>query len=1113
MILEKRHAMHSIRYSTCISLLATLITFSFFGCTSKNDTDQQFELLTNDKTGLNFINNPKQTPDFNVFNYLYFFNGGGVSVGDFNNDGLQDVFFTSNMDSNKLFLNRGNLKFEDVTSKANLAGEPGWSSGTTVVDINNDGLLDIYVSQVGHYEVLNGKNQLYVCQRIENGIPIYKDMANEYGLDLVGFSTQAAFFDYDMDGDLDMYQLNHSLHQNGTFGKRESFQNTKSELAGDKLMRNDNGVFTDVSEETNIQSTVIGYGLGIAISDVNLDGWPDIYIGNDFHENDYLYINQKDGTFKESLNDEIKHTSRFSMGVDIADINNDGFTDIISLDMAPDDPYILKSSLGEDGYGIFQFKLGFGYNYQYARNNLQLNNGDNTFSEIGLYAGVNATDWSWAPLLFDFDNNGYKDLFVSNGIERRMNDIDYLKFLTSKDAKEKTSDYDLSAVEMMPKIKLFNRFYKNDGDLHFQNIEDQIANNKASFSNGAAYADFDNDGDLDVIVNNIDDTPFLYRNNQINRNTEASDYIFINLKGTPKNLMAIGAKLFAFKKGKFLVAENYPTKGFQSSVQSGLQMGLGDALKIDSMLLIWPDNTYEKINPANINKTISKQWRTGLPSFNYSVLTKKEDSTTYKDYSSHTNLDFVHSENPFIEFNREPLIPEMASTEGPAVAVGDINGDGLDDVFLGGAKRKTSELFLQTDDGKFNKLNLAVLANDSIYEDVDAKMIDIDNDGDLDLVVAAGGNEYRGKSEFLLPRVYENEGNGQFEKKYPFDDAYLNAACVLPADFNNDGLIDLFFGGRIIPLKHGEAPPSYLFQNMGNGEFKNVTEEKAKSLSNVGMVKGGSWVDIDQDGDQDLILAIEWEPIKIYLNSDGSFKETTINDLSGWWNFVLPYDFDHDGDIDILAGNTGENSILRPTKDEPVRMYVADFDQNNQIEQILTYYVKGKEIPFANYEELTTQLPQLKKKFLFAKDFAKASLNELFGKEKLENALLYEANTFSSAYFENTGNGLTFKTHYLPQELQFSSMEAASVVERSDSTSTNVMIGGNFYDCNVDMGRYDANFGNILTVGSNGNLSVKPIGNVKINGQIKSIQKLNIENKKIFLIGINNAPVVLILTN
>lgn len=1097
-------------------ILLIIVVWTVSCCRTPDDRDVQFERLSDKHTGLKFTNNPQQTESLNVFNYMYFFNGGGVSVGDFNNDGLQDIFFTSNMEANSLYLNRGKLEFEDITRKAGMSGQPGWTTGSTVLDINNDGLLDIYVSQIGDYEVLKGKNQLYVCQGIEDGIPHYKDMAGEYGLDFVGFSTQAAFFDYDLDGDLDMYQLNHSLHHNSTFGKRSSFQNKKHPQSGDRLLENVDGVYKDVSENANIQSTVIGYGLGIAISDINLDGWPDIYIGNDFHENDYLYINQQDGTFKESVTEQLRHTSRFSMGVDMADINNDGFSEIISLDMAPEDPYILKTSLGEDAFGIFKFKLGFGYNHQYARNNLQLNNGDDTFSEIGMYAGVDATDWSWAPLMFDFDHDGYKDIFVSNGIPRRMNDIDYVKFRTSdQDLMWKTSHNsmdkeDMSVVEMMPKIKLPNKFFRNSKNLQFEDLEHEVAGNNESFSNGAAYADFDNDGDLDIVVNNIEDAAFLYKNRQTERKSMNSDYYFIKPSGLPRNMMAVGARLFAFKKrGELLIAENFPTKGFQSSMENGLHLGIGDVSEVDSVLLVWPDNTYEPISLKETNKQVKKGWKSGLPQFDFGTLVKNEKHDAFRDATAESQLDFVHSENPFVEFNRETLIPGMVSSEGPAVAVGDINGDGLDDVFFGGAKRRKGEIYMQSHSGKFEKATPKTISNDSIFEDVDAALIDLDNDGDLDLVVASGGNEYRGESEYLKQRLYINKGNGQFEKSLPFEGVFMTASCVLPADFNNDGLTDLFFGGRAVPHNHGLVPESYLFQNLGNGKFENVTQAKAGSMMNAGMVKDGHWVDIDMDGDQDLILAIEWEPIKIYYNNQGKFTESTFNQLKGWWNFVLPYDYDQDGDVDILAGNTGENSKLKPTHDEPVRMYVADFDHNNQIEQILTYYKKGKEIPFANFEELTKQMPELKKRYLMAKDFARASLTELFGAEEIEQSIAYEANTFSSAYFENNGDG-TFETHFLPQQLQFSSLQAASVLSSNSEHSTDVVIGGNFYDCNIEMGRYDANYGNILTIGENGQLAIRPVGPLKIDGQLRKICRLNSSYQPKFVLGFNDAPAMLI---
>ncbi len=615
-----------------------------------------------------------------------------------------------------------------------------------------------------------------------------------------------------------------------------------------------------------------------------------------------------------------------------------------------------------------------------------------------------------------------------------------------------------------------------------------------------------------MIVNNIEDAPFIYKNNQVENGTEKSDFIFINLTGSPANIMAIGAKLFVYKKDELLVTENFPARGYLSNVQNGLHLGLGDAALIDSLFLVWPDNTYELIDQIDFNKHVNKHWQPGLPLLSFTALVKKEDNDSIMDITEKTRIDFVHNENPFNEFNRETLIPGMVSTEGPALAVGDINGDGLDDVFIGGAKRRISEIYLQSTDGTFQKSTPLILRNDSIFEDVDAVLVDLENDGDLDLVVASGGNEYRGEIEYRKQRVYINNGSGQFEKQYPFEAVFMTASCVLPADFNNDGLIDIFLGGRAVPHNHGIVPESYLFQNMGNGQFTNVTEEKASSLLTAGMVKDGSWADIDQDGDQDLILAIEWEPIKIYLNNNGIFEEHSINELTGWWNFVLPYDFDNDGDIDLLAGNTGENSKLKPTIEEPVRMYVADFDQNRQIEQILTYYKKGKEIPFANFDELTRQMPGLKKKFLFAKDLAKASLDELFGKKSMANSLIYEANTFSSVYFENTGDGLVFKTHYLPWQLQLSTLNAASIIGSVDRNATDVMIGGNFYDCNIEMGRYDANYGNILTIGNEGTLNVKPLGKLRIDGQIRRIKKLKRIDNEVFLLGINDSPIKVIST-
>jgi hypothetical protein len=1099
-----------ISRSIVVAIILTLVAACSDQPTNNHThSNAGFRLLDAGKTGLDFENVLTQSTEFNVFNYMYFFNGGGLAADDFNQDGLIDLYFTSNMGPNKLFINEGGFKFKDVTTAANVEGLGGWTSGVSVVDINNDGLKDIYVSQIGEYKDIVGHNQLYICKSINDGVPVYDEQAAEYGLDLVGFGTQAVFFDYDLDGDLDMFQLNHSLHANGTFGKRVNFEDTQHPLSGDKLMRNDDGIFTEVTREAGIYSTVIGYGLGVAVSDLNLDGWPDLYIGNDFHENDYLYINQQDGTFKEELTEHIRHTSRFSMGVDMADINNDAFNEIMSLDMMPEDREILKSSLGEDTYDIFHFKLNYGYNHQFARNNLQLNRGDGTFSEIGFFAGVHATDWSWATLFLDFDNDGYKDIFISNGIPRRMNDIDYVNFRANNEIRFKQNtnnleENDLSVQEKMPQIKLPNKFFRNTGDLRFDDLGGNIKGAQDSYSNGAVYADLDNDGDLDVVVNNLEDKPFVYENLS---NDEKGDYLNIAFKGTEQNIHGVGASVLAYKTKEKLFYQHFPVRGFQSCLPNGLHIGLGDASLIDSLLIIWPDQTYEKIMAFDANTTLEVEWKEGLPKFDYSLLHPEK---TYKaavtDITAQAGLDIRHEENNFVEFLRERLIPHMVSAEGPALAIGDANGDGLSDLFLGSSKWGYSRLMMQKEGGTFEDSTPPAMLQDSIFEDVDAAWLDIDNDGDQDLIIASGGNEFKGKQRPMKQRVYLNEGEGAFRLQEDiFPGAALTASCVLLEDFNADGLVDVFFGARALPWNYGKIPDSYLFQNNGNGVFEDVTDEVSPNLRKAGLVKHGQWVDIDKDGDPDLVLAAEWSPLLIYLNENGKLARKEIGEQTGLWNMVLASDFDQDGDVDILAGNTGTNNKLQASRDQPVRMYVNDFDDNGQIEQILTYYLQGKETPFVTYAELTTQLVHLKKQYLFSKDFAKATLDELFGAEKLAGSDLFEVNTMESIYLENTG-ALSFEVHVLPDELQFSTINAAALMDVDGDGSEEVVVGGNFYENNIELGRYDASYGNILSIAGDAKFAVESIGGQHIEGKVKHILPIKIGSKQCLVFAKNDGP-------
>lgn len=1100
-----------------ISILAALLLF-LSSCSQKNTIQSPFFTTLNSKqTGIDFTNLMKPTPQFNLFSYMYYYNGAGVGAGDFNNDGLIDLFFTANQGDNKLFVNKGQLKFDDITAAANIPQDSGWSTGVSVVDINNDGLLDIYVCKVGHYKTLTSKNQLLICKGInQQGIPFYKDEAADYGLDFSGFSTQAVFFDYDGDADLDMFLLNHSVNHDGNYAARKNFENTFDSLAGQKFYRNELskdatgktiGRFTDVTRQVGINGNKIGYGLGVAVADINLDGWPDFYVGNDFHENDYLYINQKNGTFTEETTGRLMHTSQFSMGVDVADVNNDAYPDIISMDMLPYDPYMLRRSLAEDDYTIFQQKISYGYNYQYARNNLQVNRRNGMFSETGQYSGVFATDWSWAALWMDFDNDGSKDLFVSNGIPKRMNDIDYINFVSNEELQEKLrnnslADKDMALVNKFPEIKIPNHFFKNRGDLNFQNVTDSIENNVYTFSNGSVYADLDNDGDLDIVVNNINDPVVVYANNANDKKGKA--YASIKLKGSENNTNAIGAKIILFCNNGVRTYENTAVHGFQSSMILPIHLGL-DQTKIDSAFLVWPDNSFQSIE-IKPNQKSSFSYVQGLPTFNYALLTTYHQTQVapLEDITATTGLLYRHFENPFNEFNREPLIPHMNSTEGPALAVADINHDGLEDVFVGASKTFHNAVYLQTADGKFVKLLQPDMLKDSMWENVDAVWVDVNNDTHVDLVIASGGNEYYGKDGHLMPLLYLNDGKGNLTgKNDAFADIYTTQSVVVTHDFNGDGFVDLFIGSKTEPWAYGQIPRSFLLQNDGTGKFTDVTKTYSNELVQPGMVTYAQWLDINNDNKKDLILCYEWGGIDAFLSNQNKLTKKELTDKKGWWNFVLPCDIDNDGDIDFIAGNFGLNSRLKASDKEPVSLYYNDFDDNGRKEQIISYYLKGEEIPFATKQDLEKQLPGLKKKFLYAEDFAKSSLLTLFGDAKMKKAEKLTANYFSNAVLVNNGN-MQFEARALPFEAQLSTFRNAVVVDANKDALPDVFMLGNYYDNNVEIGRQDADFGTILINKGNGNFDYQSVNGITIKGQVRKIKLLQVKQQHAFVLTKNN---------
>lgn len=1100
-------------------LLFVCSCFILLAC-SENSTEDvaknRSKFQKAESTGVTFSNNISSTKELNILNYLYFYNGAGTAIGDFNNDGLDDIYFVSNQEEDALYLNRKNLKFEPTqASVTGLKNDTGWSTGVTTVDINNDGLLDVYISKVSGHLDLKGANKLYVNQGIDdNGYPYFKDEAVAYGLNIEGFNSQAAFFDYDLDGDLDVFILKHSLYPNSNYG-RGSIRKTTDSLAGDQLLENVNGRYVDASAKSGIFSSRIGYGLGISIGDLNADGYPDIYIGNDFFENDYLYINQKDGTFKEinSTESALGHSSHFSMGNAIADVNNDLRPDIFSVDMLPENLETFKASGQEYNYSIFQNQLKYGYEPQFMQNTLHLNLGNSQFTETAFLSGIAATEWSWAPLVADFDNDGLKDIYVTNGILGATNDMDFVNFTSNDKVQKKLGgqmdDEGLSFIRELPEKKTANYFFKNKGNAQFENAKESWFDSAPSFSNGASYGDLDNDGDLDIVVNNVNE-PALILKNTTSTDTLASRYIKLKFNGPPKNTSGIGAQVFVYSGQNTQFFENYPTIGYLSSVASGVSVGLGEEKTVDSLRIVWPDRKIQVLKNSATQQTLVLNY-TDAQAVDATELTLLQPTSLLTNAS--IPIDFKHTDDLSIEFARDPLVPYATTNLSGTVITGDINTDGRQDLIALGGKRQETLSYLQQEDGSFKKRQLPDGEVSAINEDVGAVIFDANGDGLNDLLIVSGGNEFRSGTP-LLPRLYISGKNGLERDRSQFTSMIINASTVATVDLDNDDDMDVIITSNVLPHQFGKTPAQYIFENDGDGKFIDVTSTFASEFQKIGNVYSVSWQDIDGNGFPDAVVAGHWMPISIFLN-DGkrlSLQKTEgLENTNGWWNTVKIADFDKDGDLDIIAGNFGLNTRLQPSVAEPVRLYRNDFDSNGQIDPVVTYYHQGVESTIATKDEMVKQLPYLNKKFLSYTAFAKAEINELLGAEKLTASEKKEAYQFASMYFENLGNN-SFKNHPLPFIAQASTVQDILVEDVNNDGFLDALLVGNNSEISTQLGRLDGSHGVFLENDQNGGFIVLDTQELDISGSCRSIEGLEIQGQKYYVVGRNNNTPIFLKT-
>ncbi|MEO5564580.1 MAG: VCBS repeat-containing protein [Chitinophagaceae bacterium] len=1114
-----------------MKIYSIIIFCLFFLAACRQRPEKLFQKMTAEETGLDFTNTITEDKEHNVFTYQYYYNGNGVAVGDVNGDGLTDVFFTGNQTPSKLFINKGGFHFTDVTATAGVAGKDAWRTGASMVDINGDGLLDIYVCYSGFGTEADRAKQLFINKgNNKEGVPTFSEEAAAYGIDAPGtYTSQSAFFDYDHDGDLDMFLLNHANEFYSPFFNTKRLRTLRHPQYGNRLYRNDNGHFTDVSTEAGIFGGGINFGLGIAISDINIDGWPDVLVSNDFHEQDFLYLNNKNGTFREVCQQAFAHMSRNTMGVDIADFNNDLLPDVMTLDMLPESNYRQKILQGADEYDKYTLMVDSGYGHQNNRNMLQLHSGftpagEPVFVEIGQLAGVSNTDWSWASLFADFNNDGLKDLFITNGYLRESTNLDFMKYEVAE-AVQKIIDkgldvstaqsysnnmplYDL--VKRMPSTKISNYIYRNKGDLAFADESTNWGLDEKGVSSGATYADLDNDGDLDLIVCNNNDPVWVYRNTS--ETIEKNNFIRVKLEGDRKNVFGIGARVIVTTTDNEQMQEMFPVRGYQSSVDYILHFGVGQQKEIKQVKVWWSADSATVITNPAVNTTITIKKKDAVAS---TVVNRS--NAIFKDISQSTGIDFRHHENEYVDFKREYLMPYELSRQGPKMAKGDVNKDRLEDVFIGGAAGQSGALYIQQEDGKFKAAATQPWKIDANAEDIGSVFFDADKDGDLDLYITSGGSEWMMAGPELQDRLYINDGKGNFGKAENVLPAETySGSCVTAADWDNDGDMDLFIGASCIPGMYPLSAGNTILRNdieTGYLHFTDITKSIAgDALFKAGMTTSAIWIDIDNDNWKDLVIAGQWMPILIFHNEKGKklvdiSSQSGLEKTNGWWCQLIPADVDNDGDMDFILGNMGQNTQFKTSKEQPLVTYTDDFDKNGKMDPLMTWYIQNASYPFNTRDEIVGQIPVLNKKFIRYADFATATINEILNKDQIEKARkLYIYTTQTSLLINNKG---VFEVKALPAETQFSTVNSILYKDYDGDGKGDIFIAGNFYSFRVQQGKCDAGLGCLLKGDGKGGFVVmdRMKTGLYVRGDVRDVVELKKRSGNVIVVSKNNDAV------